>query len=208
MRKILVATLLLTISMCQIFGQDVVRKEKISEVKRVGDKVWFIKEVVSDSLICLSGSKSKCLVGTNTIHTADVFMITGENVKRLSVDELKILYQQGSLDKEMESYGLLIKRATTQSWFLFDKFKWFFKTAQIDKASGIISEKQFTETRSYKNILVVGLVLVLIALFINLITRVAYDDVDDKTGRNLFFSVVGFIPNTPSACCGSSVHIP
>lgn len=192
MKKVLYLLMFLAISACQVFGQDVIRNEKISEVKRVGDRVWFIKEIVSDSLICLPGAESKCLVGTNTIRTAEVFTLKRNELKELSNNELMQLYIYGTVDKKMRGRVVVLEEATFSTGCFMDKIETSFRKPSIDNKTHMIFLKEVREVSLSLNYAVSGGVALLLFLMINLFIRVWCDDIGVNIQKDMLHLTVGF----------------
>ncbi len=92
MKKILIVLFSLLGQISSSFGGEVKTIVEIHNkgYKKSGNTVWFIKEKVIDSLICLPGQLGKCMVGSTTLHFADVYQLVGNvpdtALKRISVN--------------------------------------------------------------------------------------------------------------------------
>lgn len=81
--------------------------EKNIGYKIVGNKVWFMKEKIVESVVCVSG-KPGCFVATTTLKPVDVYTLRGsipeDILAKMSWVDSSVVLEESSLGKFANSY--------------------------------------------------------------------------------------------------------
>src|SRR5574343_155612 len=97
MKKLIIALLVTAIGIVAVFGQTSFKEESVTDVKVQGNKVYFYKETVADSVMC-TNTGSKCVIGRTTTLNAEIFEMTPriEKIsKKISTQQWLVMYQTG-----------------------------------------------------------------------------------------------------------------
>lgn len=204
MKKILLAILVTAIGIATVFSQTSFKDEAITDVKVKGNKVYFYKQIVADSVMCTDAG-SKCVIGRTTTLNAEVFemdQITTKASPGTTREEWVNFYNKGSMPIESncgcseDKKGLwhlnsisYIDSTYFNGSMLLRRSKEHYLTPILDKKTGKIYGKKMPDTGWYLNLALLGIILWAIAIGLSNLEFRCYKtkDEDDYSFSNFFF---------------------
>lgn len=211
MKKLLTALLVTATGIATVFGQTSFKEESITDVKVQGNKVYFYKETITDSVVC-TNTGSKCVIGRTTTLNAEVFQMdemTQKASPSTNREDWVNFYNSGSMKKESscgcseDKKGLWSLNSisyTDSEYFnnsmLLRLSKEHYFTPVLDKKAGKIYGKKIPETGWYLNFALLGIILWAIAIFLGNYGFRVYkltDENDYSMSNSLLFLSIIFL---------------
>ncbi len=164
--KLLIFIGMIGMTLCS-FGQKF-SEEEITEIKIKGNKIFFFKQVIEDSMICIPKAGVKCIVGRQQSLNAEVFeidTIVMDFAHKLTFKEWSELYYVGKIvrpDKSSEYKIFRNARLDSSSKFYWGNLLLFgtsynhYFIPSIDKQNGLIYGKKILTTDTPLNIPMLG----------------------------------------------------
>lgn len=212
MKKLIIALLVTAIGIVAVFGQTSFKEESVTDVKVQGNKVYFYKETVADSVMC-TNTGSKCVIGRTTTLNAEIFEMTPriEKIsKKISTQQWLVMYQTGFFPETSITRGYctsngpyataeirdsIEKPKSKNGLFLsFENFR--YKEPFLNKKTSKITEiEERKDYLLFVNRTLLGIIFWVIGLFF-FISAYREDTENprkpDNFGGGLFFQILAF----------------